>query len=563
MKKCFNQVATALCVAFVLWGCESAPQPTPSLSSSNTVDAGIAAQDTQDTGNPGTDVNQPDNGPAATSPCGNCDDGNVCTTDICAADGKCVHINVAVACNDGNACTVNDFCNNVGLCVGATAVCDDGNACTTDTCNPASGCVFTGKACDDGDPCTDDTCDKAKGCVSTPKTCDDGESCTKDICGAGGVCAHVATVGTCDDNNACTVNDACTAAGTCAGTLKSCDDQNPCTDDFCLAGACVHGINSAACDDNNACTEKDSCKAGTCAGTPKTCDDGDLCTIDACDKVKGCTTSAVQCNDNINCTLDTCDSKTGICQFTEVICNDNKAWTNDYCDEYGLYGAAGACVFEDKWNACQKDSDCTDKDPCTVDVCNSFTGTCSWVKQSCNDNNACTVNDTCVNGACVGSVKSCNDNNPATADSCDAITGACVFTPIAPSLCATALDCNDNNVNTNDACVNGACTHTPVGTPAPAFVCPGGFGFTAAGAGCTSATFWGQAPATVMGTFTMQQLSAGYYTAGNGVCSVTFEGCVDKTKVLGAGLYNSPWSKVGCMLKGGGFGFAFDAVCAP
>src|SRR5262245_38994447 len=59
-----------------------------------------------------------------------CDDGNLCTSDSCAADGQCVHSPVS---------------------------CEDGVVCTLDTCDPAVGCLRLandGASCDDGNGCT-------------------------------------------------------------------------------------------------------------------------------------------------------------------------------------------------------------------------------------------------------------------------------------------------------------------------------------------------------------------------------------------------------------------------
>ncbi len=68
-----------------------------------------------------------------------CDDGNACTSDACAA-GACVHTDNAVPCSDGNVCTSGDLCQG-GACLPSAATnCDDGNACTDDSCNPAKGC---------------------------------------------------------------------------------------------------------------------------------------------------------------------------------------------------------------------------------------------------------------------------------------------------------------------------------------------------------------------------------------------------------------------------------------
>lgn len=60
----------------------------------------------------------------------------------------------------------------------------------------------------------------------------------------------------------------------------------------------------------------------------------------------------------------------------------------------------------------------------------------------CTDNNACTVGDACVSGACrPGAQNPCNDGNPCTADSCDPVAG-CRHTPISGTPCITgASEC--------------------------------------------------------------------------------------------------------------------------
>jgi|GEM_PF-2143047 len=69
----------------------------------------------------------------------------------------------------------------------------------------------------------------------------------------------------------------------------------------------------------------------------------------------------------------------------------------------------------------------------------------------CNDGNACTANEKCLNGTCLGDGVSCDDGNACTDDTCDAETG-----------CAHANNtkaCNDANLCTlNDHCQAGACT---------------------------------------------------------------------------------------------------------
>jgi hypothetical protein len=70
-----------------------------------------------------------------------CDDGNVCTDDVCGGASECAHASNTSPCDDGNACTSGDTCGG-GMCnSGGPTNCDDGNCCTIDSCDPATGCV--------------------------------------------------------------------------------------------------------------------------------------------------------------------------------------------------------------------------------------------------------------------------------------------------------------------------------------------------------------------------------------------------------------------------------------
>ncbi len=75
---------------------------------------------------------------------------------------------------------------------------------------------------------------------------------------------------------------------------------------------------------------------------------------------------------------------------------------------------------------------------------------------SCDDGNPCTINDICINGVCSGTPKNCDDGNPCTDDACNTTTGLCTHTN-------NTATCNDGDVCTvNDHCLNGACVP---GTP--------------------------------------------------------------------------------------------------
>jgi len=83
-----------------------------------------------------------------------------------------------------------------GCIDGTPPDCDDGDVCTTDVCDPIDGCVNTPGAldCDDNDVCTTDVCDPIDGCVNTPGAldCDDGDECTIDSCDPIEGCVHEA-----------------------------------------------------------------------------------------------------------------------------------------------------------------------------------------------------------------------------------------------------------------------------------------------------------------------------------------------------------------------------------
>jgi hypothetical protein len=83
--------------------------------------------------------------------------------------------------------------------------CDDGNVCTDDVCGDArvcehpeiAGCLPCVEAadCDDGNPCTEELCEASGTCsivtLGDGAPCDDELSCTEDVC-SGGVCVGTA-----------------------------------------------------------------------------------------------------------------------------------------------------------------------------------------------------------------------------------------------------------------------------------------------------------------------------------------------------------------------------------
>jgi cysteine-rich repeat protein len=146
------------------------------------------------------------------------------------------------------------------------ASCDDGNLCTSDSCGANGQCQHSLVSCEDGVVCTRDACDPAVGCLRLPNdglSCDDGNDCTSADACAGTVCRGTAIAdccagdADCDDRDPCT-EDAC-FLGRCQNSLRNCAVENKCLAGFCNAnaqGACE--TTEVSCDDSNVCTD-DAC----------------------------------------------------------------------------------------------------------------------------------------------------------------------------------------------------------------------------------------------------------------------------------------------------------------
>ncbi len=411
-----------------------------------------------------------------------CDDSNVCTIDLCdAKTGFCFHANIAVDCEDGNACTTGDLCKSGACQPGTAKICNDGNGCTQDSCDPATAICLTTPVtgtCEDGNPCTlGDSCSSGTCAPGVAKVCNDSNVCTDDACDPNVGCVATNNTASCAPGNACQLGTC--SGGACQTTgLVGCDDGNPCTQDTCAPSVgCVFSpiADNTTCGSATACAAAATCQTGVCQkGAATDCSDGKTCTTDGCDPVNGCfwTANTNPCDDGNACTAgDVC--KNGACKSGAVIdpkvaCDDSNPCTNDTCD------TVLGCVHTNNTSACDDGSQCTtsdlcgggkcvgtpvncdDANPCTNDQCNAADGTCFWTANNaaCDDGNACTSGDACVQSKCVGSTpKTCDDGNPCTTDSCDSKTGACGHVN-------NTATCDDGNPCTlNDTCAAGACTN--------------------------------------------------------------------------------------------------------
>ncbi len=273
-------------------------------------------------------------------------------------------------------------------------------------------------------------------------------------------------VAVCEDKE-CGEDDGC---GNLCLNDPSCDDEDPCTVDTCsLEGGCVHEpVNEEPCDDGDLCTENDQCAAGSCKGDALpdlACDDQNQCTLDTCEPAAGCV------HTNVSGACEYADAPwvsgeclSGVC--TPVSVKGVPCGEDDDCEGLGdgnpctgvYICAAGICDFdESSISQCSQAGDTT----CLKNICDPGDGECKPTPANdglpCDDNDVCSLGDTCHEGECVAgeAVLACNDGNVCTADSCQSATG-CVFSPVADS-------CDDGNAcTTDDQCSGGWCLGSPL-----------------------------------------------------------------------------------------------------
>jgi len=455
-----------------------------------------------------------------------CDDGNVCTEDICSPGqgGGCDFppVTEALPCDDGLACNGGaDVCAD-GLCgipcefecqVGADCAALDGKvkdpcqrwSCQDGACVAVPDEAKEGTSCGGDSPCQlPGTC-VAGACDGPTVECPDSPCglgvCVPNVGAAEGYICNTQPIGdgtSCDDGDPCTLDDTCTAS-TCAGQPKDCsafDTGDPCATAECSAGECVlsAATDGTACDDANACTGSanvpDTCQGGACLGgepacdcssDPTICDDGLDCTFDICANgsciyeiaadsclIAGhCIPSGDRPADNqcLQCAPGTLQQG-----WSPVSCSDGNACTDDSCDPGAPEGCVNipddtnpcddgeACSSDDQCDngtcvgscGCQVDADCVDAPPaCKRFVCQGFE--CIAVADpalngaTCDDGAYCTVGETCSAGACAppaGGQRDCSQQGDGKCKLgfCDEDQDACV-----DILAAAGSTCDDGD----------------------------------------------------------------------------------------------------------------------
>ena len=333
------------------------------------------------------------------------DDGNLCTTDACDGNGRCEHKPVVCDSPPKNKCKSDDILvvfNATGYCVNGECQYDSQDVHCDSGCKPMPD--TTNDFCMFQEPCQGVTC------PPLPNPCFGAGQCQN------GQCVYPYNDNAqCDDQNPCTQNDVC-QSGVCIGTPVECTDPPPpyCDGDtlvsYSLPGVCVNGgcqyleqrIQCVHGCENGACKGQGPCEGVVCEQTQNPC----LASRGVC--IQG------QCYYDYN---------------NGVPCNDgNQCTTNDTCMN-------GSCI-PSGYVTCPDDGNV-----CTQEVCQPQSGCVSEPLNGgqCDDNNKCTDGDTCVNGVCLGTLKTCNSPPPpqcasfttkkdyASQGECNTDTGECVY----------------------------------------------------------------------------------------------------------------------------------------
>jgi len=342
-----------------------------------------------------------------------CPDGYSCQDVPLAAGGsakQCVPSDGACACRPSWAslglstdCAVSG---DAGTCHG-TRTCGADGLTACDAATPAGElCDLVDNDCD-GD--TDDgTCDDSLPC--TDDSCVGVDDCDHDL--RGGYCViddQCVTEGTANPGASCQAcvpsasttswtdaagGDACFIDSVCypSGTPKPGAPCFECRPSLSTAQwSPVPAEEAKACDDGQLCTHGDSCSAGSCVGTPYACSDGLACTDDVC---------------------------TGVANGCDYPIHDDACLIGGTCYAARGRADAGGC------QAC---------DPATSQTAWS-SAPADWAL-ACDDDNPCSLTDTCGAGGCAGVVEDdCDDGLACTADSCNGdgscsntLTGGCLI----------------------------------------------------------------------------------------------------------------------------------------
>jgi len=367
---------------------------------------------------------------------GDCSDNNLCSLDVCNANGVCEHPpkcdgatprccangECGQCCEHTDCPAINDCmlaqCTG-GFCINTPGSCpSEDDYCGPSGCMPKEPCDGDGD-CTDQDPCTADTC--VDGLCEHPSCPDEAEPfCCAGGCGA--CCGDSQCVGTnpcevnrCEDG-ACVIDELCPDSPFCC---KSADNTSASCGECCSASDCD--------DDNVTCTFK-VCRAGVCGQEP----DRSLCAPDeTCDLEEGCLSGP--CNDPAECDApglcEQVECHDGECRYSDLSCSDStvcceegplkgtcqSCCSNLDCIEGGDTTAINCCQDDGQCHECCSDLDCQGivaniasgggigiPQPCVTSVCDPSSRKCTTASLPCPNGAAC-----CPDGYCSGGGREC------------------------------------------------------------------------------------------------------------------------------------------------------------
>jgi hypothetical protein len=201
-------------------------------------------------------------------------------------------------------------------------------------------------------------------------------------------------------------------------------------------------------------------------GSAKVCDDQKTCTADSCVPGEGCKHEFLSgdCEDGDLCTTgDYCLD--GVCKKGgEKNCDDANACTADSCDP------ATGCLHANTGGACEDQDPCTVGDSCQEGLCTPGSRICTCLSSAecatyedndlCNGTYHCTSTLPHVCEVDPATIKTCPEStDPCQAYGCDPLTGECALEPANNGVaCDDGQGCTDGDICAEGVCAGQSCT---------------------------------------------------------------------------------------------------------
>lgn len=357
--------------------------------------------------------------------CGDCDDNNPCTRDICVNATRCEHTPQSCDKSDSAPAPAPKIESNANeQTIPASIPASQDKPATTDAAqeNPA----ITNAAKENPEP--------PAAAQDSPATIPTAQDKTENIDTARDVPATTEAAQEKPEPSAAAQD----SLATIATTVENMPSDIPAPDNpadevndhsqqlipepFATSGSDANG--SVVCDDNNPCTSDSPGESG-CIYSAISCDDGNDRTVDTCSP-SGCvnTPICIECGNSIivpssgPAQTSYEPNKTAHENGTNIVISEDIGYIGVPDTNNSAEGLEN--ITEDNTLADSSIHDCDDGNPCTID---SFNGKeCVHTLTYCDDGNACTM-DICDNGKCTHTPKNCDDGDPCTVDHCDSVSG--------------------------------------------------------------------------------------------------------------------------------------------